>query len=69
MHPIAGHLAVKALRAQANSALPMAPVLPDAPPREARLRKHVAAFLRGSAERRTRLANRLDPGVDQPIPC
>ncbi|MVU76855.1 hypothetical protein GPX89_06290 [Nocardia sp. ET3-3] len=68
MHPIAGHIAVKAVRAQANSALPGAPVLPD-PPHKARLRKHVAAFLRGSAQRRTRLADRLDPRLAEPIPC
>ncbi|GAB2514827.1 hypothetical protein [Nocardia heshunensis] len=69
MHHIAGHLAVKAARAQANSALPDAPVLPDPPSREARLRKHVAAFLRGSAQRRTRLADRLDPRLANPMPC
>lgn len=61
MLSIAGPIAVNAVRAQANSALPDAPVLPDPPPRESRLRKHVAAFLRASAQRRARLADRLDP--------
>ncbi|APA99387.1 hypothetical protein [Nocardia seriolae] len=69
MHPIAGHLAVKAVRAQANSALPDAPVRPDPPPHEARLRKHIAAFLRASAQRRSRLADRLDPCLAKPLPC
>ncbi|GAB0108054.1 hypothetical protein JMUB6875_70570 [Nocardia sp. JMUB6875] len=69
MHAIAGHIAVKAARAQSNSALPDAPVRPDPPPREPRLRKHVAAFLRGSAQRQARLADRLDPCLAKPTPC
>ncbi|WP_040807629.1 hypothetical protein [Nocardia concava] len=69
MNPIAGHIAVKAVRALSNSAMPDAPARPAPPPREARLRKHVAAFLRGSAQRRARLADRLDPCLAKPTPC
>ena len=71
MLPIAMNIAVKAARDQANSALPNAPVLPDLPLRESRMRKYVAAFLRASAHRRVRLADRLDPGpaAIKPVTC
>jgi hypothetical protein len=61
MQPIAADIAVSATRAHVNSALPNAPVVPDPPPRESRIRPAIAAFLRSSAQRRARLANRLDP--------
>jgi hypothetical protein len=60
MLPIAAHIAVNAVRDQANSALPNAPVCPDPPPRNSHIRLRAAAFLRASAQRRTRLADRLD---------
>ena len=50
--PIAADLAVRAARAQAGSARPDAPVVPDPEPRPARadgLRVRVAASLRGLA--------------------
>lgn len=61
MEPIGANLALEAMREIAHSALPDAPVVPDPPPRAPRLRGAVAAFLRGSARRRSRLADRLDP--------
>ncbi|MEV6276767.1 hypothetical protein [Nocardia sp. NPDC051832] len=60
MHPIAAGQAVNAVRAQANSALPDAPVRPDPPPRTPHLRIRVAALLRASAQHTARLADRLD---------
>jgi hypothetical protein len=61
MLPIATDIAVSAMRDQVNSALPNAPVVPDPEPRESRIRPAIAAFLRSSAQRRARLADRLDP--------
>lgn len=61
MEPIAGQVAVRAARGQALSALPDAPVIPDEVPRTPRWRGLAIAFLRSSAQRRTRLADRLDP--------
>jgi hypothetical protein len=45
----------------ASSALPDAPVVPDPVPPEPRLRVAFATFLRASARRRARLADRIDP--------
>lgn len=69
MLPIASHIAVGNTTEMAASALPHAPVVPDPPPREPRLRIAAAAFLRASAQRRTRLADRIDPctGVIEPV--
>lgn len=61
MLPIASNIAVDAVRDHAGSALPHAPVVPDPPPRPARLRTWFVAFLRASAQRRARLADRIDP--------
>jgi hypothetical protein len=61
MDPIAAGIAVNAMRKHAYSALPNAPVVPDPPPGDSRVRSSVAAFLRASARRRVRLADRLDP--------
>ena len=61
MLPIASDIAVSAMRAHVNSALPNAPIVPEPPPRESRIRPVIAAFLRSSAQRRARLADRLDP--------
>jgi hypothetical protein len=61
MQPIAASLVVAATQDHVLSALPNAPVMPDPPPRESRIRPAIAAFLRSSAQRRARLANRLDP--------
>lgn len=61
MLPIAADIAVSAVQEHVNSALPNAPVVPDPPPRESRIRPVIAAFLRASAQRRARLADRLDP--------
>lgn len=61
MEPIAIGIAVKSMRYHAESALPNAPVVPEPPPRESRVRTAFAAFLRSSAQRRVRLADRLDP--------
>jgi hypothetical protein len=60
MLPIAAHIAVNAVRDQANSAMPNAPVHIDAPSRTSHTRAWVAAFLRASSQRRARLADRLD---------
>jgi hypothetical protein len=67
MMPIASQIAAGNVAELANSALPNAPVVPDPPPRDSRLRIAAAAFLRAWACRQTRLADRLDPcarGVD-----
>jgi hypothetical protein len=61
MEPIVGHVAISAARDQALSALPDAPVLPDDETRTPRWRGLAVAFLRSSAQRRVRLADRLDP--------
>ena len=61
MLPIAADLAVNAVRDHAGSARPNAPVVPDPAPRESRPRIQFAALLRASAQRRARLADRLDP--------
>jgi hypothetical protein len=67
--PIASEIAVRDTTEIAASELPDAPVLPDPPPRQPRLRIAIAAFLRASAQRRTRLADRIDPstGVVEPL--
>jgi hypothetical protein len=61
MLPIASNLAARGVRNLAESALPGAPPQPDPEPRGSRLRAGSAAFLRRSAQRRSRLADRLDP--------
>ena len=69
MLPIASEIAVRNTTQIAASAVPDAPARPDPPPRQPRLRLAVAAFLRASAQRRTRLADRIDPctGVVEPL--
>lgn len=61
MLPIASNIANHAVRKVAESALPDAGVTPDAQPRDSHIRSGFAVFLRRSAERRNRLAERLDP--------
>lgn len=61
MLPIASHYAVRNTAEIATSALPDAPVVPDPSPPESRLRLALAAFLRASTKRRSRLADRIDP--------
>jgi hypothetical protein len=61
MLPIASNLAAREVRSLAESALPGAPVMPDPGLSNSRLRSRSAAFLRRSAQRRSRLADRLDP--------
>jgi len=63
MDAIAFDLAVCAARNTATSALPNAPILPDPDPspQRRRLRIALAAFLRASALRQVRLADRLEP--------
>ena len=61
MLPIASSIATRAVRNVAESALPDAGVTPDLEPRDSRIRTGFAVFLRRSAERRNRLAERLDP--------
>jgi len=61
MLPIASNIAVNAMRDQVGSALPDAPIVLDEPARESRARIWIASFLRSSAQRRVRLANRIDP--------
>ena len=61
MDPIAAVIALDAMRDHAHSALPDARVVPEPPPRDSRVRSSVAAFLRASARRRVRLAERIDP--------
>lgn len=61
MEPVYGQVAINAARSVAHSALPDSPVLPDEEPRTPRWRGLAVAFLRSSAQRRARLANRLDP--------
>ncbi|HZE48462.1 MAG TPA: hypothetical protein VE074_02810 [Jatrophihabitantaceae bacterium] len=69
MLPIASDIAVRAVRDHVGSALPNAPVVPDPEPRESRTRIWIAAFLRASAQRRARLADRVDPctGRAEPV--
>jgi hypothetical protein len=71
MLPIASHLATRAVRTLSQSALPGAPAVPDPGPAEPRIRAGIAAFLRRSAQRRSRLADRLDPACParQPYPA
>ena len=61
MEPVFGQIAMRAERALAHSALPDAPIIPYQAPRTPRWRGLAVAFLRSSAQRRARLANRLDP--------
>ena len=61
MLPIASSIATRAVRSVAESALPDASLTPAAQPRDSRIRAGFAVFLRRSAERRNRLAERLDP--------
>jgi hypothetical protein len=69
MLPIASDIAVRNTGTVASSALPNAPVVPDPQPSEPRLRAALATFLRASARRRARLADRIDPctGVVEPV--
>jgi hypothetical protein len=69
MLPIASDIAVSNTAPLASSALPDAPVVPDPTPSEPRLRAALATFLRASARRRARLADRIDPctGVVEPV--
>lgn len=61
MLPIASDIAVRNTASVAASALPDAPVVPEPTPPEPRLRAALATFLRASARRRARLADRIDP--------
>lgn len=61
MLPIASDIAVRNTIEIAASALPDGPVSPDPPPRQPRLRIAIATLLRASAQRRARLADRIDP--------
>jgi hypothetical protein len=69
MLPIAADIANNAMKEHVGSALPDAPVWPDPPPGDSRVRSSLAAFLRASARRRVRLADRLDPcaGRAEPV--
>jgi hypothetical protein len=69
MLPIASDIAVRNTVSVASSALPDAPVVPEPAPPEPRLRAALATFLRASARRRARLADRIDPctGVVEPV--
>jgi hypothetical protein len=60
MLPAAADIAVNAVRDRAGSAQPNAPVFSDPARHESRVRIQFAAFLRASAQRRQRLADRLD---------
>ncbi|WP_280431602.1 hypothetical protein [Nocardia brasiliensis] len=60
MNPVAATMAVKAVRAQAGSARPGAPVVRAEPARNSPARRWITAYLRASAHRRTSLADRLD---------
>jgi hypothetical protein len=61
MLPIASDIALSNTAPIASSALPDAPVVPDPVPPEPRVRVAFATFLRASARRRARLADRIDP--------
>ena len=61
MLPIASNIAVENMRDHVGSALPNAPVIAEEPARESRTRIWLAGFLRSSAQRRARLADRIDP--------
>jgi hypothetical protein len=69
MLPIAADIANSAMKDHVGSALPDAPVVPEPPPRNPRVRSSIAAFLRASAGRRARLADRVDPcaGRAEPV--
>jgi hypothetical protein len=69
MLPVTAGIAVNAMHEHAHSALPHAPVVPEPPPRDSRVRSSIAAFLRASAKRRARLADRVDPcaGRAEPV--
>jgi hypothetical protein len=69
MLPVASNIAVNAMRDQVGSALPDAPIVPDEPARESRARTWIASFLRSSAQRRVRLANRIDPSSSRVEPA
>jgi hypothetical protein len=61
MLTIASAIATHAVRNLTETALPGAPVIPDTEPRDSHIRAGFAAVLRRSAQRRDRLAERLDP--------
>jgi hypothetical protein len=61
MEPVFGNVAITAARKRAQSALPDAPVVPYEESSAPRWRGLAVAFLRSSAQRRVRLADRLDP--------
>ena len=69
MLPIASDIAIRNTAPLALSALPNAPIVPEPAPTEPRLRAALATFLRASARRRARLADRIDPctGVVEPV--
>lgn len=69
MLPVASDIAIRNTAPLASSALPNAPVVPEPAPSEPRLRAALATFLRASARRRARLADRIDPctGVVEPV--
>jgi len=71
MLPIASELAVRNTAPVALSALPDAPVVPDPAPPESPVRAAFATFLRASARRRARLADRIDPCIPaiEPATC
>jgi hypothetical protein len=62
MLPVAADIATSSMHDLVGSARPGAPIVLDETPRESRLRGRFVAFLRASAQRRERLADRLEPG-------
>ncbi|HEY7046898.1 MAG TPA: hypothetical protein VH373_06720 [Jatrophihabitantaceae bacterium] len=61
MLPVAADIAANSVRDLVGSARPEAPVMLVGTPRESRLRRRFVTFLRASAQRRDRLADRLEP--------
>jgi hypothetical protein len=61
MLPIASDIAIRNTADVATSALPAAPVRRMPPQRQSATRIGLATFLRASAQRRARLADRIDP--------
>lgn len=69
MNIIAVPVAMRAVRDEALSARPEAPMEADVgrEVRVPRLRGSIAAFLRSTSQRQARLANRLDPGCSSSL--